>query len=202
VALVARSRGHDLGGRIGLRARHSGSRILIVEVKGGAIECRDGQWYQSGHRMTRSPREQAHGFLRVLQRKLEDTYNGPLPPILIATAFPQTPFQAPPSHGDLTNAVLGQQDLAWLGTALEEMVDRQLGKTASVKDQGWSSALHRLWGETWLPRISLGARIQLRGHELVPSTPTSSALSPCSITASASTSRAARAPERPSWRAP
>lgn len=142
--------------------------ILIVEVKGGAVECRDGQWFQSGTPMKRSPRDQAHGFLRVLKRKLEDTYNGPLPPILIATAFPQTPFQAPPSHGDLTNAVLGQQDLPWVGVALEAMVDKQLGKSAPVKDQGWSSALHRLWGETWVPRISLGARIQLRGHELVP----------------------------------
>ena len=142
--------------------------ILIVEVKGGAVECRDGQWLQNGTAMKRSPRDQAHNFLRVLKRKLEETYNGPLPPILIATAFPQTPFQSPPSHGDLTSAVLGQQDLPWLGSALEEIVERQLDKSAPVKDQGWSSALHRLWGETWVPRISLGTRIELRGHELVP----------------------------------
>lgn len=133
--------------------------ILIVEVKGGAIECRDGQWFQNGTLMKRSPRDQAHGFLRVLKRKLEDTYNGPLPPILIATAFPQTPFQSPPSHGDLTHAILGQQDLPWLGSALEEIVERQLRKSAPVKDQGWSSALHRLWGETWVPRISLGKSV-------------------------------------------
>jgi hypothetical protein len=118
--------------------------------------------------MPRTPRAQAHAFLRVLTRKLEDSYKGPLPPILVATAFPQTPFQAPPSHGDLTNGVLGQQDLPWLGTALETLVDRQLGASAPVKDQGWSSALHRLWGETWVPRVSLGARIELRGHQLVP----------------------------------
>jgi hypothetical protein len=142
--------------------------ILIIEVKGGAIECRDGHWFQNGTAMDRSPRDQAHGFLRVLKSKLEQIYTGPLPPMIIATAFPQTPFQTPPSHGDLTNAVLGQQDLPWLGAALEAMVEKQLGRSAPVKDHGWSSALHRLWGETWVPRISLGARIELRGHELVP----------------------------------
>ena len=142
--------------------------ILIVEVKGGAVECRDGQWFQNRTPMKRSPRDQAHGFLRILKRKLEDTYNGQLPPIIIATAFPQTPFQTSPSHGDLTNAVIGQQDLPWLGKALEELVERQLARSAPVKDQGWSSALHRLWGETWVPRVSLGTRIKLRESELVP----------------------------------
>jgi hypothetical protein len=142
--------------------------ILIVEVKGGAVECRDGRWLQNGAPMKRTPRDQAHGFLRLLKRKLEDTYNGPIPPILIATAFPQTPFQVAPSHGDLTDAVLGQQDLPWLGQALEALVTKQLARCEPVKDQGWSSALHRLWGETWVPRISLGARVQLRERELVP----------------------------------
>lgn len=142
--------------------------ILIVEVKGGAVECRDGLWFQNGARMAPSPRDQAHGFLRILKRKMSDTYAGALPPIIIATAFPQTPFQSPPTHGDLTNAVLGQQDMDWLGDALESLVDKQLGKTAAVKDQGWSSALHRLWGDTWVPRISLGTRIGLRERELVP----------------------------------
>jgi hypothetical protein len=141
--------------------------ILIVEVKGGAIECRDGHWYQNGTELAQPPREQAHRLRRILEKKLRETYNGRYPPILIATAFPQTPFQAPPSHGDLANAVLGQQDISWLGTALETLVDKQLGDAEPVKDTGWISALHRLWGETWIPRVSLGTRTKLRQDELV-----------------------------------
>lgn len=142
--------------------------ILIVEVKGGAIECRAGQWLQNGQLMKQAPRDQAHRLRRILEKKLDETYRGARPPILIATAFPQTPFQVPPSHGDLTGAVLGQQDLPWLGAALEALVDKQLGSVAPVRDDGWSSALHKLWGETWMPRVSLGTRIQLRERELVP----------------------------------
>lgn len=141
--------------------------ILIVEVKGGAIECRDGRWYQNGTELTQPPREQAHRLRRILEKKLREIYNGRFPPILIATAFPQTPFQAPPSHGDLTNAVLGQQDMSWLGTALETLVEKLLGDSEPVKDTGWISALHRLWGETWIPRVSFGTRAKLREDELV-----------------------------------
>ncbi|HSQ67467.1 MAG TPA: NERD domain-containing protein/DEAD/DEAH box helicase [Polyangiaceae bacterium] len=142
--------------------------ILIVEIKGGAIECRDGHWLQNGEAMKQAPRDQAHRLRRILEKKLEETFAGARPPILIATAFPQTPFQLPPSHGDLGDAVLGQQDLPWIGQALEALVDRQLGRAAPVKDHGWSSVLHKLWGETWVPRISLGTRIELRDRELLP----------------------------------
>lgn len=142
--------------------------ILIVEIKGGSIECKDGQWLQNGQPLRQAPRDQAHRLRRILDAKLKETLNGRWPPILIATAFPQTPFQVPPSHGDLTNAVLGQQDLAWLGQALEALVDKQLGNAEPVKDSAWVGALHKLWGETWIPRVSLGGRIRLRENELVP----------------------------------
>jgi hypothetical protein len=142
--------------------------ILIVEVKGGAIECREGRWLQNGVAMKQAPRDQAHRLRRILGTKLAAIFRGPLPPILIATAFPDTPFQAAPSHGDLADAVLGQQDIPWLGDALAALVDKQLAGAAPVKDTGWSSALHRLWGETWIPRVSLGTRIKLREEELLP----------------------------------
>lgn len=140
--------------------------ILLVEVKGGAIECRDGLWFQNGRPMEHAPRDQAHRFRRILDQKLEATYRGARPPIFIVTAFPDTPFQAPPSHGDLAHAVLGQQDLPWLGDALASIVEKHVASFAPVKDDGWTSALHRIWGETWVPHISLGTRIKLRAHEL------------------------------------
>jgi hypothetical protein len=142
--------------------------IVIVEVKGGRIECEGGQWLQNGRPMERAPREQAHRFRKALERKLRDAFTGALPPMLVVTAFPQTPFQVPPGHGDLESAVLGQQDMPWLRDALVALVDRQLGGTAPQRDQGWSKALHKLWGETWMPRVALGMRIKLREHELLP----------------------------------
>lgn len=142
--------------------------IVIVEVKGGRIECEDGQWLQNGKPMEKVPREQAHRFKRVLERKLRESYGGDLPPMIVVTAFPQTPFQSAPTHGDLQDAVLGQQDMPWLGDALTALVDRLLGTIPPSKDQGWTKALHKLWGETWMPRVALGLRIKLRAHELVP----------------------------------
>jgi hypothetical protein len=88
--------------------------------------------------------------------------------MLVVTAFPETPFQVPPGHGDLESAVLGQQDMPWLRDALVALVDRQLGGQPPQRDEGWSKALHKLWGETWMPRVALGMRIKLRGRELLP----------------------------------
>ena len=142
--------------------------IVIVEVKGGSIECADGQWLQNGRPMDRAPREQAHRFRRILEQKLRASFRGDLPPMLIATAFPQTAFARPPTHGDLQDAVLGEQDMAWLGDALEAIIEKQLVGVPAKRDGGWSKALHALWGETWIPRVTLGTRIELREREIVP----------------------------------
>ncbi len=142
--------------------------ILLVEVKGGSVECVDGRWLQNGRPMDRAPREQAHRFRKILEQKLRASFRGELPPMLIATAFPQTAFARAPTHGDLQDAVLGEQDMAWLGDALEALVDKQLGGIPPKRDGGWTKALHALWGETWVPRITLGARIELRERALVP----------------------------------
>src|SRR5512137_600577 len=37
--------------------------ILIIEVKGGLIEERDGRWYSNGSLLKQPPREQANRFL-------------------------------------------------------------------------------------------------------------------------------------------
>ena len=141
----------------------------LVEVKGGAIECRDGRWFQNERPMKTPPRDQAQRFVGILVKKLDAECAGKRPPILIVTAFPEAPFEQPPGHGDMKDAVLGQQDMAWLGDALEALVDRQLGPHARrIDDGGWIDALHRMWGETWIPRLSLGLRIQMRTNEMLP----------------------------------
>ena len=142
---------------------------FVLEVK-GAIEVRDGQWRQNGRVKERSPRDQAQGFSRLLRKKLEE--RGEFAPhITIATAFPETPFGREPTHGDTEGAVLGQQDLVQLGTALEriagEVFPREGTHARRPRDAKWIDALHAMWGETWTPKLALGKRARMREEELV-----------------------------------
>jgi len=98
--------------------------LLVIEVKGGAIEVRDGQWLQNGTLMARAPREQGHSFARLLVAKLEERGLRHAPAFAVATAFPSSPFSNPPRQGDLDRAVLGQQDLPYLREALEATRER------------------------------------------------------------------------------
>ncbi|MCL4756607.1 MAG: NERD domain-containing protein, partial [Myxococcales bacterium] len=75
--------------------------LLVIEVKGGAIEVRDGQWLQNGKLMARAPREQGHSFARLLVSKLEERGLRGTPVFAVATAFPSSPFSNPPRQGDL-----------------------------------------------------------------------------------------------------
>ncbi|HEY5243084.1 MAG TPA: NERD domain-containing protein/DEAD/DEAH box helicase, partial [Polyangiaceae bacterium] len=144
---------------------------LVLEIKGGAVEVRDGQWLQNGRVMERAPRDQAQRFARLLRAKLEDRADGVVPYIAIATAFPETPFGREPTHGDTEGAVLGQQDLGQLGTALERVAGEVFPKDGPharrPRDARWIDALHAMWGETWTPKLALGKRARMREQELV-----------------------------------
>lgn len=142
--------------------------MLVIEVKGGAIDVRDGQWLQNGKPMGRAPREQGHAFARLLVEKLAERGLAASPSFAVATAFPTCPFSNPPRQGDLDGAVLGQQDLPYLREALESMRDRLFGDRPRPRDHRWITALHDLWGETWTPRLALGEHARLREQELVP----------------------------------
>ncbi len=142
--------------------------MLVVEVKGGVIEVRDGQWLQNGELMDPPPRKQAHTFARLLVEKLAERGVPSTPPFAVATAFPTCPFSSPPRQGDLDGAVLGQQDLPYLREALEAMRDPLFGDRPRPRDHRWIAALHELWGETWTPRLALGEHALLREQELVP----------------------------------
>ncbi len=65
--------------------------ILIVEVKGGRIEERDGLWYSNGQLLEQAPREQANRFRHELIELLRSR-DILLPPCGIATFFPDTEF--------------------------------------------------------------------------------------------------------------
>jgi len=142
---------------------------LVLEIKGGAIEVRDGIWLQNGRSMERVPRDQAHGFSRLLRTKLGERSDGPVPYVAIATAFPDTAFKTEPSHADTEGAILGAQDLLQLGTTLERVAAEVFPRDSVrvPRDARWIDALHSMWGETWTPRLALGDRARLREEELV-----------------------------------
>ncbi|MBW2528457.1 MAG: NERD domain-containing protein [Deltaproteobacteria bacterium] len=144
-----------------------GRGILVLEVKGGAIEIRDGQWRQNGKPMKRAPRDQAHRYKNGLMRRLEATCQHSIPWVAIACAFPDTPFSVAPTEGGVGEAVLGQQDLPFLKEALQEIAARELEKARPPRGHEWMDALHALWCETWTPILSLGDKTKLREQELI-----------------------------------
>ena len=141
------------------------SGALILEIKGGKIEQRDGHWYSNSQPLKCAPREQAFRFQRALKDLLHSKKVSP-PALGIVTVFPDTPFSDPPSGGDLAACVLGQQDLKWLDSALPEVMTRCLSPRA--KPQGrWLQAIHDLWGERWVPPLNLGDFTEVRRDELL-----------------------------------
>lgn len=143
---------------------------IVLEVKGGAIDVKDGKWFQNGRLLEMPPRDQAHRFARLLRTKLEER-GCTAPYIAIATAFPETAFAREPTHGDMEGAILGRHDLAHLGTALERIADatfpREGPRARRPRDAKWIEVLHAIWGETWKPKLALGKRARMREAELV-----------------------------------
>lgn len=142
--------------------------VLVLEVKGGDIEVKDGQWLQNGKPLDEPPRAQANRFQNLLRAKLDERYYGHKPYVAVATAFPDTPFASEPGQGDLGSAVIGKHDLFQLAQALERVAAEVFpGDGAKPpRDARWIDEIHTLWGETWTPRLKLGARARMRESEL------------------------------------
>jgi hypothetical protein len=135
---------------------HPDRGFLVLEVKGGQVEQRDGCWLQNGRPMEEPPLEQGTGFARRLARRLED--QGCLAPAWGAgVCFPDTHVEAQPSQDDLRGLVLGRGELAWVRDALPPLVERALPAPRPPRGR-WIETLHRLWGDTWIPSLGLGTR--------------------------------------------
>lgn len=136
---------------------HPDRGLLVLEVKGGRIEQRDGRWYTNGVAFDRAPLDQAHGFVRKLVRRLLD-WNCEPPAFGAALVFPDTDFDVQPTEDVLKGVVVGRSHLPWLGDVLPGVVERAL-PAAGPSRGGWIERLHQMWGETWVPSLSLGTRI-------------------------------------------
>jgi hypothetical protein len=135
--------------------------LLVIEVKGGALEARDGRWFQNGMPLKHSPRDQAHGYLDKLVRRLRD-HSTTVPAHGIATWFPDTPVdEDAPIQDDLRGRLLGSNHLAWCAEALPAVLEQAIGAHSRPVEASTIKALHAFWGETWTPRLSLGQRLRV-----------------------------------------
>lgn len=141
-----------------------GRGFLVLEVKGGALEMRDGRWFQNGHPLDKAPREQAHGFAKTLLSRLKEL--GCLSvPFGILTIFPDIHFSYSPGQDDLRGLILGGQDLPWLGEAIMAKLDLAFPEGFIIPPQNWVGMLHALWGETWVPSLKLGQRAKVEAEQ-------------------------------------
>lgn len=127
--------------------------MLVLEVKGGRMEIRDGFWFRDGQRLEKCPLWQARNAAHCIDRKL-GRLGVPAPPFGAAVLLPGVEFSDGPSSGDLAGAVIGRQELPFLDEALRAAAARVVPKRPVPALGLWTKALHRLWGESWVPTLS------------------------------------------------
>ncbi len=121
---------------------HPDRGLLVLEVKGGRIEQRDGRWYTNGVAFEIAPLDQAHGFVRKLVRRLLD-WNCEAPAYGAALAFPDTDFDVQPTEDVLKGVVIGRSHLPWLPDVLPSVVERALPAAGPARG-GWIERLHQM----------------------------------------------------------
>lgn len=132
--------------------------LMVLEIKGGQLELRGGRWFQNGRPLEKSPRDQAQGFVRALGEALRKR-GAEVPPYGVACCFPDCEFSSGPSSGDLEGLVLGHRDLDYLADALPAVLLTATGARPAPRSNTWTEAVRDLWGETWVPRVSLRDRL-------------------------------------------
>jgi len=133
--------------------------VLILEVKGGQITQRDGRWLQNNISFKTPPLDQAFTFRRQLIERFKEK-NADSPTIGVAVCFPDTFFSRQPMQDDLNGLVIGGQDLPYLDKILRDVMERAVPEPWPVKGP-WIRSLHDFWGETWVPKLKLGEKVQI-----------------------------------------
>lgn len=141
--------------------------ILILEVKGGSISKKDGQWFQNGKLMRRVPRDQAIRSRVALLSKFK-SHGITAPPIGEAVVFPDQDYEAPPTQGDLEGLVLGARELPYLKEFLPDLVRKAIpSHFYRSPGEGWIRMLHDLWCECWPSKLNLSFQARTRLQERV-----------------------------------
>ncbi len=141
--------------------------LVVLEVKGGSMRLENGRWYQNEKPMKKPPRDQAHKYVRLLVDAMKER-GVEAPPYGVACIFPDVNFTERPPSGDLTGLILGRRDLGALRAALPALFERALPSDVPIpSSRRWLDMLHDLWGETWVPSLSLRDSVQAAGERLV-----------------------------------
>ena len=141
--------------------------ILILEVKGGAISKKDGQWHQAGRPMSKPPRSQAIRARVILLFKFDSRGIAP-PPIGEAVVFPDQDYDMPPTQGDLEGLVLGARELPYLKELLPVLMRQALPlRIRRAPGPGWVEMLHDLWCESWPVKPNLSFQVRARHEERI-----------------------------------
>ena len=138
--------------------------FLVLEVKGGAIEQRDGRWFQNGYPLDHSPREQAHSYAKKLLSRLPSVHNKTVP-FGILTIFPDIESSNLPAQDNLRDLILTGLDIPYLQESLTAKLDKAFPPDFQVPECHWRVQLHHLWGETWIPKVSLGHKKETNAEE-------------------------------------
>jgi len=133
--------------------------ILILEVKGGLIVKKEGQWVQNGKPMRLTPLDQAHRCRKLLLAKFNE--KGIVPPAIgEAVVFCDTPCDDQPTQADLEGLVLGARELLYLEEILPDFMRRAIpAGIRRVPSPGWAEFLHDLWCESWPHKMNLSMRV-------------------------------------------
>ncbi len=141
--------------------------ILILEVKGGSISKKDGQWRQAGKPMPKPPRSQAIRARVLLLSKFDSRGKRP-PAIGEAVVFPDQDYDTPPTQGDLDGIVLGARELPYLKELLPDLMRQALPlRIRRAPDPGWIEMLHDFWCESWPVKPNLSFQVRARHEERV-----------------------------------
>ncbi len=134
--------------------------ILLMEVKGGNIEQRDGRWFQNNRPI--SPLAQAHTFRKKLERRLIEKrlVKNERPQIGICFCFPDTAFSNQPTQDGMRGVTIGQESLPYLDKILRDIVGRTIPEPVQIDRKEWIQVLHEIWGESWVPELDLCCRIK------------------------------------------
>lgn len=138
---------------------HPERGLLVLEVKGGQVEQRDGRWFSNGAPLQHSPLDQARTFLSRLVKRLDEWHCTP-PAWGAAVAFPDRDVDEQPTQDDLKGVVLGKNHLAWLDQWLLSVVEKALPEARPARGE-WMKRLNDLWGESWSKPLRLGTRVEL-----------------------------------------
>ena len=99
--------------------------------------------------MDEPPLDQGTAYVNKLVRRLKDLGCEP-PSYSVGVCFPGTYLDRQPSQDNVNGIVIGKAELPYLAAALPPVMERALPPARAARGH-WIDALHRLWGETWVP---------------------------------------------------